>query len=136
MIVTAGCVCPCIISCLFECCRGSEKYAKKEGTQMDEFRRHEELQSGEEKRGKDHISRIPTQSPGAVTQQLLLLYGATITFMQSNTQPHQQQLPAATVDQSGHWPWLQPRPEGLTFSPCQVWSVSTLIHKLLPNLLA
>lgn len=59
---------------------------------MDEVRRDEELQrwKGGQKRGKDYISRIPTQSPGAATQQLLLL---TITFMQSNTQPHQQQLP-------------------------------------------
>lgn len=64
----------------------------------------------------------PARAPGSVTQQLFLLRGVTITFMQSTTlqtpDPHQQQLPAATADQSGSPPaglGCGTRPEALAF---------------------
>lgn len=113
---------------------GWKKMGGSEGGNAPPPRTNRRLRLGETRNNRVRIRHPipsspllhPPRAPGSVTQQLFLLRGVTITFVQSatlQTQPpntptlttNSNQRPTRTNQGSPRRPWLWPRPEALAF---------------------
>lgn len=107
----SACWCYCLSSAEKETNKG-----KREGIHRGEVRKDMELERGDkERRGELCIQNALPEPRGSDAAAAASAFRATVTDIQSNTCPPEQQIKAANVGNSVHQSWLQPGYRSLTF---------------------